>query len=141
LEFTLQRVRRPHKLKFELQRPDDVAPDGAFAVSGWTNYKDASPTGFATVAFASLRRSLGQAVAITRIRPRFPVPTGTLEISPAQRAWCIVPKQNPSCRRRAVAALWRAAEAERDGGIHRSFSGVPPGRTRFFAPTGDVVPG
>src|SRR5208282_725524 len=40
-----------------------------------------------------------------------------------------------SCRRRAVAALWRAAQAERDTGIHQPFYPVPHGTNDFIQPS------
>jgi hypothetical protein len=43
LEFTLQRVCRPHKLKLELQPPDDGAPERSLNVLSSENYKYAAP--------------------------------------------------------------------------------------------------
>ena len=53
-----------------------------------------------------------------------------MEISPAQRAGETQPKRDVSCRRRAVAALWRAAKAEKTREMtgFRCVSIVPPGR-------------
>jgi hypothetical protein len=48
LEFTLQRVRHPHKLKLELQLPDDAAPMELVILSEHKNYKYSAPTALDT---------------------------------------------------------------------------------------------
>jgi hypothetical protein len=55
LEFTLQRVRRPHKLKLELQLPDDAAPDGAWKSFGLGFYKYTAPVALEIILSGQLR--------------------------------------------------------------------------------------
>jgi len=45
-----------HLCRTSVRLSDDVAPDGAFAVSEWATYKDDSPTGF--VAFAAFSNKI-----------------------------------------------------------------------------------
>jgi hypothetical protein len=56
LEFTLQRVLRPHKLKLELQPLANAAPDGAWKSFDPGFYKDVAPTALKIIPVATYRR-------------------------------------------------------------------------------------